>query len=297
MKPERSFIAERPLAQHCPELLRSGPTVAELLPLFARFGERAARALAAGLAGLGGGMAPEVRAGKPQETTGSALPARLDPLTAHCRLELRAGGQPFLAAIDGEGILRLVDRAFGGSGKAPSPLPDAFPLSAELMIARVGALVAAAVAGALGGTKDAVTLVRHDADYAEAAPCAGHEAMAVLPLDIEEPGMAAWPVTLALPLAALSALFGHGERAPAARAPRAPAHPADEPYADVPMQVTAAIVDMRMPFAALSNLKAGDVIPVAVARSVPLAIGDRVIARGTIGAMDDRVAIQVTQAF
>ncbi len=297
MKPERSFIAERPMAQHCPELLRAGPTVSELLPQFGRFGERAARALAAGLAALGGGMAPEVRAGKPQETTAAALPGRLDPLTAHCRLELRAGGQPFLAAIDGEGILRLVDRAFGGSGKAPSPLPDAFPLSAELMIGRVGAMVAAAVAGALGGTKDAVALARHDTELAEVAPFSGQDPVAVLALDIEEPGMAAWPVTLVLPLPALSALFGHGERAPAARTPRAPAHPADEPFGDVPMQLSAAIVDTRMPFAALSNLKVGDIVPVAVARSVPISIGDRVIARGTIGAMDDRVAIQITQAF
>jgi flagellar motor switch protein FliM len=30
---------------------------------------------------------------------------------------------------------------------------------------------------------------------------------------------------------------------------------------------------------------------------VPLKIGDKTIAHGTIGAMDDRVAVQITQAF
>jgi flagellar motor switch protein FliM len=39
MKPERAFIAERPLAQHAPELLRQAGA-AELLPLLNRLGER-----------------------------------------------------------------------------------------------------------------------------------------------------------------------------------------------------------------------------------------------------------------
>jgi flagellar motor switch protein FliM len=34
-----------------------------------------------------------------------------------------------------------------------------------------------------------------------------------------------------------------------------------------------------------------------VARNVPLRIGTRTIAHGTIGALDERVAVQITQAF
>ena len=40
MKPERAFIADRPLAQHCPELLRAGPAPAELTPTLTKFGDR-----------------------------------------------------------------------------------------------------------------------------------------------------------------------------------------------------------------------------------------------------------------
>jgi flagellar motor switch protein FliM len=74
-------------------------------------------------------------------------------------------------------------------------------------------------------------------------------------------------------------------------------NPADEPFGAVPLTISAVLVDMRIGFAALSNLQPGQILPVAVARSVPLKIGDKTVAHGTIGAMDDRVAVQITQAF
>ena len=42
-------------------------------------------------------------------------------------------------------------------------------------------------------------------------------------------------------------------------------------------------------------LKPGMILPVAVARTVPLIAGEQVVAQGTIGAMDDRAALQLTQ--
>jgi flagellar motor switch protein FliM len=48
-----------------------------------------------------------------------------------------------------------------------------------------------------------------------------------------------------------------------------------------------------VPLAAISALEPGAVLPVAVARAVPLSIGGIEIARGTIGAQDDRVAVKL----
>ena len=48
---------------------------------------------------------------------------------------------------------------------------------------------------------------------------------------------------------------------------------------------------------AIAALQPGQILPVAVARSIPLKGGGKTIAHGTIGAMDDRVAVQITQAF
>ena len=88
------------------------------------------------------------------------------------------------------------------------------------------------------------------------------------------------------------------DRAPGRKAGHsAPQHPTDEPFADLPLAVSAVLVDMSIPFSTLSALQPGQILPVAVARSIPLKVGGKTIAHGTIGAMDDRVAVQITQAF
>jgi flagellar motor switch protein FliM len=57
MKPQREFIAERPLAEHCPELLKRGPAPEDLLQLLERMGQRFARRLSGAFAPLMGGEA------------------------------------------------------------------------------------------------------------------------------------------------------------------------------------------------------------------------------------------------
>ena len=54
---------------------------------------------------------------------------------------------------------------------------------------------------------------------------------------------------------------------------------------------------MQISFAAVAALEPGQILPVSVARRVPLRVGEHTIAHGTPGAMDERIAIQITQAF
>jgi flagellar motor switch protein FliM len=61
------------------------------------------------------------------------------------------------------------------------------------------------------------------------------------------------------------------------------------------LPLSATLVDMRVPLATAAALTPGMVLPVAVARAVPLAAGGSVIARGTVGHQDDRVALKLTQ--
>jgi flagellar motor switch protein FliM len=79
--------------------------------------------------------------------------------------------------------------------------------------------------------------------------------------------------------------------------PRVAADPMSDPYASLPITLTAVLVDMAIPFSKLASLRPGDVLPVAVARAVPLKAGERVIATGTIGEYEDRVAVQISNAF
>ena len=299
MKPERAFVADRMLASHSADLLRAGPPPVELVPAFSQLAERLARILSRALAPLLAGEAPVVRAQAARECEAGELDVTIAPLAANCLLALGEGPARLLASIEAEPVLRMVDRAFGGRGAVPNPLPDRFPLSAELMIARLEAAVCDSLDQALGGAAG-FRAVERSGSLAEIAPFGQGTMLALLSLDVEEPGGDGWSITLAAPLAVLESLFG--KPAPAGKAGKAAAkptsrQPGEAPFADLPLTLSAVLVDMAMPVSALSGLKAGDIIPVAVARSVPLMVGETCIARGTIGACDDRVAVQVTQAF
>lgn len=300
MKPQRAFVAERPLAQHCQELLARGNAApADLLPALAKLGERFSRALAAALAPLSGGDAPALRCAAPRSVAMAELTTTVAPLAANSLLVAGVDNAPLLASLDAAGVLRIVDRAFGGRGHVPSPLPEEFPLSAELMIGRLEAVVAGALSRALGGDEPApVQALRRDGSLAALSPFAGSEMLTVLTIDVEEAGHAPWQTTLAFPQDTLIALFGQDTATPARKPePGFQPNPSDEPFGDMPLPVSAVLVDMRMPFSTLSALQVGQILPVAVARSVPLKIGDKTIGHGTIGAVDDRVAVQITKAF
>lgn len=299
MKPERSLVAERVLAQHCAELLqrqgsdRDGIRPAELLPALARMGDKLARVLSAALAPLLGGQVPPIVCAAPRESDATALLGEIPALAANSLIAV--GNGSLLASADAAAILRIVDRTFGGKGVAPSPLPENFSLSAEIMVKRVEAIVAASLGEALGAP-DAIEPIRHHGKFVELEPFADGTPLAVLTLTVEEPGNA-WPVTLALPLTTLAALFGDPKHAPPRIAAPRQASPNDEPFCDVPLTLSAVVVDMRMPMAALTNLRPGAILPVSVARNVPLRVEGKTIAHGSIGTVDDCVAIQITNAF
>lgn len=69
------------------------------------------------------------------------------------------------------------------------------------------------------------------------------------------------------------------------------------PFDDLPLQLRAILVDMSMPVSKLSALAPGQVIPVPVARNIPLVSGTHTLAHGAIGTMEDRVAVRLTQSF
>lgn len=292
MRPERAFVAERVAAQHCAELLRRGPEPAELLPALHRLGEKIARQLAPALAALLGGDEPAVTPLAPLEQSEIELAQAVGTLAANSLLATTTPGVTLLASVDGLAMLRLVDRAFGGKGEASGPLPERFPHSAELMIAKVEALLAKVLGAALG--QGELRALRRDPRLSELAPFPAGAKLAVLPIEVMEGAKAPWKLTLALPLVQLPKLLGGTDTGAAPRGPSA-ADPAAAPFADVPLPLTARLVDMKVPLSTVAALEPGQVLPVAVARAVPIAIGEQVIARGTVGTQDDCVALKLTQ--
>lgn len=295
MKPQKSFTAERVAAQHCAELLRPAPGADELVPLLDRAGERLARGLAAALPPLTGGKGLVVRAKPARHTDLDSLTMFSPDLAAHLLLGFGAGQAPLLTLLDAAAVLRMVDRTFGGRGEAPSPLPSEFPGSADLMIVRLEELIRTQLAAALGLGADALASLGRSGSLAALDPFPRGEPVVALELDVQEPGGDSWLATFALPLPTLCALLGAAPRK--APAPAAPADPLAAPFAALPLGLTAVLVDMKVPMATLAALAPGTVLPVAVARAVPLRLGSRTVATGTVGAADDRVALQIISAF
>lgn len=293
MKPERAFIAERAIARHDPVLLRPGPSAADLVPALTRMSERLAKAVRGALVPLLGGAEPQINPMKPMQTDFADFCSEIPRLAANSLMQI--GTAPFMVSIEGENVLRLVDRAFGGPGDTPSSLPKEFPLSADLMIGRIEQLVAACLAVSLGGAGGPIRSIRRDASLAQLQAMPDATPVASLTLNVVEQGRMPWAIAFAFPLETLSAMFAHGESKRPAKPARGPAQPTDAPFADLPIDVTAVLVDMSLPLATVSALRIGQVLPVPIARSVPVKVGAKTYAHGTIGALDDRVAIQITQ--
>ena len=297
MKPTRQLVAERPVAQHCPELLRAAPGAEELLPLLTRAGERLTRPLLAALGPFAGGKGLAIKAKPARTSTLDDIAMFAPDLAANSLIGVGPDSLPLLATLDAAAVLRMIDRAFGGRGEAPSPLPAEFPVSAELMIVRLEALLIRELADVLFPDQpEALQPLRRNGNLTALEPFPRDATVAHLELDVAEPGGDTWQISLAVPLSTLGALFGAAPRRSAVvRHPMA--DPLEEPFADVPLELSAVLVDMRMSMATVAALEPGVVLPVAVARQVPLRLGRTTVATGTVGAADDRVALQIRSAF
>lgn len=297
MRPERNFAAERALARHSSKLLAEAPAPSDLLPLLNGTGTAFARQFARALAPLLGGNVPEAHCGEVRQCSMGEHSAGITPLAANCLLAAGSRDATLLLSIEARAVLQLVDRAFGGRGKVPAELPAQFPVSGDLFAAKLEVLAGQALSAALGGSI-AVEGLRRDGSIARLRPYPDEAGLAVLDCDVSEKGTEPWRASLAFPMAALTALFGNGGApAPTRRTAPAELQPLVAPFDDIPMALRAVLVDMNVPVARLSSLAPGQLLPVAVTRSVPLRIGDQTFAHGSIGTMDDRIAVRVTQAF
>ena len=286
-------------ASHCAALLSQREAPVELGPEFERFGARLAGALRACIAAVTGDAEVRIASLGAQAISGSQLPEQCAPLVATSRHLFGMAGHVLFLALDGRAILGQLDRTFGGSGEVGDPLPAKLPHTAGLLAQRLEKQVLAAIAGELGGldfrSDDAMVADRR-------TPFLPDAELTVLALEVTAAGGREWRVVLAVETAALSSLLPKraSARVPAGGgAPTSRRKPGidEAPFADLPLSAGARLVDMAMPLHSLAAIAPGTVLPIMVARSVPLQVGEIVIARGTVGEVDDQVALQITQTF
>lgn len=291
MKPQRSLCAAGMAASHCEALFQQRAEPTDLLPELGRLAERLARQLGPVFAGLGDGKAVEVRVAAIERQGGADLAAAIGPLAANCLLAIGQSKSRLLFSIDGAALLAQLDRAFGGTGETAGKLPAVLPLSADLLAQRVER----AVAGLLGQAIDpaeTMSVVERDSSYSAISPFGISDAVAVIVFEVAEAGVQPMTLRLAVRVDQLNILL------PATttrrRAPRREAGPLDAPFADITLTLEAVLTEMRVPLSRIAALAPGQTIPIPVARAVPLRVGGAIVARGTVGELDDRVALQIT---
>ena len=282
-------IAQR-AATHCDALLKRQSTPDDLALEFEQFGERAALALRPTVAQAWGDPAIQVRSCGIRTTAAGKLKDICGGLAA-VSLHAFADERKLLMSIDGRALLEQLDRAFGGSGLVGEDLPAELPVSADLLAKRFEAQAAATLTAELGGIE-----FRADqrGDLTALRPYAAKAELAVLTLELCGAGGRTWQLVLAVEAEHLSALLPRRSCAQSLN-PKRKSTMSQAPFSDLPLSANATLVDMTVPLHRLAALAPGVVLPIMVARSVPLQVGEITIARGTIGQVDEQVALQITQ--
>lgn len=292
MKPERDFSGARPLAQHCTELLGKCGAPADPMPALARAVERLGEDLAERLVTLAGDMPVRLACGTPELVKAAALPSRIAGPAVHMLLA-PAAGRALQVSFPAAPLLMLVDLAFGGRGTLADPQPATLPHSALVFATRIEALVAQALAAAFPQAGPFEPR-RRDSAIRRLEAFAPEIQVALVELTLELGNAAPAVLHLALPQAGLAALCGQGLKARPAE-PVSPADPAQAPFADIPLTLGARLVDAHISAARIGKLQPGSVLPLAVARRVPLRVGERIIAWGSLGSLDDCTALQIIE--
>ena len=306
MRMAHEFGAERLAAQHCAELVARGPQPEERAAQIAGWRRDVARRLGATLGGLLGGERLSAEVSAPEWVSGSDVLTRIGPVAANSLLRCggdakgSGAGAEVLLSLDHATALALAERSFGGEGRVGEPSSDPLPRSAQLLCDEVAALIACALAEARegdtaepGSVAGGEVIIRSESAARLRAFEASDKAV-LFSLRLSDARGFDWHLTLALGAARLDQLLP-----PASLMSRVhETHAAPDPAASfggIPLSLCAVLAEFDLTLGQLDRLAPGDTFPLALARSVPLRIGAALVGHGSIGTIEDRMALCLTR--
>ena len=202
-----------------------------------------------------------------------------------------------LLRMDAAMISTLVDCFYGGLGNRPLPARGEFTPTEDRLISRISeGLIARLVESWADILPLDIGLIVREAGIGFASAAQPGEQMVLQRFMLSISRDEEWPIDLLFPLSSLRAVEPlMGTKAPL-----------DEEHVDPVWQARIAnrMRDIRLPartvlarpnlsLADLMQLKSGDIIPVNISRSLPLIVGARIVAHGSIGEQDGRAAFQI----
>lgn len=305
MRMGHDFVAARPAAQHCRELTSRDPRPEERAVLLAAWRRDLAKALAEGLSALLSGDRLEVVVSEPETLSGGETLARIGPVAANSLLRVGVSGETALIAFDFATAIALTDRSFGGDGRVQSHAPDQLPRSAVLLMDEIAATIAGCITRASrgdqpppeGGEPGGEVILRSES-AARLKPFEPDAPALLFSLSIANRLGCEWRCLLAVAEERMQRLLptpGRSRAPGGARIPRQPADPLAAPFAGVPLPLQVVLAEIDLSLARLQTLAPGEMLPLAISRQVPLMLGETLIAHGSIGTLEDRMAVRLTR--
>ena len=298
MNLNQTFVAERRAAMHCAQLVAAKPDADSRLGAFARLGRALEPELAVRMAGVFNANGWTCEVGEPEVMLARELGERIEPVAGNFILPVGDAGGRLFATFSLSPILARLEAMFGGdmSSSEFTPGPK-LPSSVELLLKRM----ARALTQALGQCLDAAALrageeATFSTDYGKLAVFPGQADAVVMPFKIAPPEGAAVTLRLACRPGTMARLLTHFVDGGAQPNPVAPTVLPDV-LAEIPLPLRARLAEMKLPASKLMALRPGQVLPIAVARSVPIFVGRNLVASGAVGEQDDRVALQLDRVL
>lgn len=299
-----SMHSARRAAVHCDALLARQTPEHDLLGSFAAFGEDVARRFVRELFAIIGGAEPQCSVSPAGKIFAPALTDSIGPVAGNLLIPVGGPGGRLLASFALQPLLDRLDQMFGststgansGNSAAPADAAKGLPKSVELLIRRLENGLCAALSASLAPEhRPTIGTPRLDASLRSLAPFPAGAELAEIMLEFSTEDLPPITLHLACRLPTLARLLPM--RVAADNAGAQPRMTLDAPFTDIPLPLRATLVDMIMPVRKLAGLQVGMILPVAIARSVPLSVGERAIAFGTVGEQDDRIALQIERTL
>ncbi|MFN3990117.1 MAG: FliM/FliN family flagellar motor C-terminal domain-containing protein [Erythrobacter sp.] len=308
MRMAHDFGTARLAAQHCAELVARGPRPEEREALIGSWRRALARALGESLGALLAGDRLHCEVTGPEWLMGSEALNRIGPVAANCLLRCGAArsagagagaahgtGTDVLLSLDHATVLALAERSFGGEGRVGEPMLDPLPRSAQLLCGEVAALVASAIAQAcLGEAAGAGEVIIRSENAARLRALDPARQAALFTIRLADARGCDWHMMVALAANRLDDLLPAQGAARASGAARPVGHPAAA-FGGIPLPLRAVLAEFDLTLGQLDRLAPGDTFPIPMPRHVPLRAGEALVALGSIGTLDERLALCLTQ--
>ena len=283
-------VAQRRAAQHCAQLLSRAADPVDPAQKVARLAQRFAESVARVLAEVSDARGLKV---EPAEARLLDADAVFSAIAVHSVNSFFALGNERLGALMSIATCEVnaqFERLLGGDGRVDRTSVR-LPQSALPFVTRLEHGILAALRTACDREEFALAASRGKA--ADIAPFTPEDQVWVLEFTVTPSEATQWTLTIAMCQSSLSELLDTRAASPATGRAIGERGLDRSAIGLMELPMFAILVDSAIPLSRLTQLRPGSVLPIAVNRSIPLIIEHAIIAHGTAGEIDDRVALEI----